>query len=340
MTTERASRRARSVSFLKRLVASPKVRVTVLVVLLAVAVLSLARQWNHVHRDLRRLSVGDLVVAGLVGALPVLAGGMAWRALLAALGESLPARTAVPAFAIGQLGKYVPGSVWPVVMQGELAHREGVRRDRAVPASLLSLALSLGGSLIVGVVALGIAGDLPSWLLVVLAVAALAGLAGLHPPVLTRIVDRGLRLARRPPLASPLHRRSLLAALLWTCLGSLALGVHAWLLARALGGHAGAPVARSIGGFSLAWLAGFVVPIAPAGGGVREFVLYATFTPVLGHHRAYAMAAVSRLLLTFVDLVTSGLAALLLRLRAGDDSRRHRSSSSPGNGPSAVPGPG
>jgi uncharacterized membrane protein YbhN (UPF0104 family) len=324
----------RAAALLRRLLASSRVRAGVLIVLLAIAVLSLANQWGHVHRDLRRLSIADLVVAALVGAVPVFAGAMTWRALLAALGESLPPRTAVTAFAIGQLGKYVPGSVWPVVVQGELAHRDGVRRDRAVPASILSLGLSLGGALLVAAVGLGVAGDLPTLLMALLALGAVSVLVVLHPPVLTRVVDRGLRIARRPPLAAPMGRAALARALAWSCFGSLALGVHAWLLARALGGHHGAPVARSIGGFAFAWLAGFVVPIAPAGGGVREVVLYATFRPVLGQHPAYALAAVSRLLLTIVDLVTSGVAALL-RPRAGDGVP-HPAPPSPGGGPTAL----
>ncbi|HVU71559.1 MAG TPA: lysylphosphatidylglycerol synthase transmembrane domain-containing protein [Mycobacteriales bacterium] len=337
MSDQHASWRVRSVALAKRIYGSPRVRVGVLMVLVVIAVVSLADQWDHVHRDLRRLSVADLAVAAIVGALPVLAGGMSWRALLSALGETLPPRTALTAFAIGQMGKYMPGSVWPVLMQGELVKREGVRRDRALPASVLALVLSLAGSLLVSTVAFGISGDVAAPLMALLVVGALLVLVLLHPPVLTWAVERVLRTLKRPPLAAPLSRSALLRALAWSCFGSLALGVHAWLLARALGGHHGAPVARSIGGFSLAWLAGFVVPLAPAGGGVRELVLYGTFAPVLGHHAAYALAAVSRLVLTFVDLVASGLAAVL-RPRPGDDGQRHRPSPSPGGGPMAAPG--
>jgi hypothetical protein len=211
-----------------------------------------------------------------------------------------------------------------------------VRRDRAVTASILAMVLSLVGAVLVSAVALVISGAFGALLTTLLVVVAVAVVLGLHPPLLTAIVNRVLRLARREPLPGPLPRVAVLRALGWSVLGSLALGVHAWLLARGLAGHRGAPVARSVGGFALAWLAGFVVPLAPAGGGVREVVLYATFTPFLGHNRAFALAAASRLLLTVVDLVTSGL-AVALRPRPGD-APAHQSPPSPGQPPGVAPG--
>jgi uncharacterized membrane protein YbhN (UPF0104 family) len=142
------------------------------------------------------------------------------------------------------------------------------------------------------------------------------------------VVDTGLRLVRREPLPGPLSRTTVVTALGWAVLGALGLGVHAWLLARGLGLH-GAPVARSLGGFVLAWAAGFVVPLAPAGGGVREVVLYAAFRPVLGSSGATALAGVSRLLLTVIDVAAGGVAALVRPAAPVDTREPHPEPSSP-----------
>ena len=44
----------------------------------------------------------------------------AWQVLLAGLGSPLRTTTAGRIFFIGQLGKYIPGSVWPILTQMEL----------------------------------------------------------------------------------------------------------------------------------------------------------------------------------------------------------------------------
>ena len=57
-----------------------------------------------------------------VTAAPVLT-LMGWRVLLGDLGTRLPAAPASSIFFVGQLGKYLPGSVWTVVAQAEMGAR-------------------------------------------------------------------------------------------------------------------------------------------------------------------------------------------------------------------------
>ncbi len=67
-----------------------------------------------------------------------------WQALLAGLGSPLRTTTAGRIFFIGQLGKYIPGSVWPVLTQMELGARAKVPRSRSASASILTMILSAG----------------------------------------------------------------------------------------------------------------------------------------------------------------------------------------------------
>ena len=53
--------------------------------------------------------------------------------------------------------------------------------------------------------------------------------------------------------------------------------------------------------------------LAPPGAGVREVVLVASLSPVLGAGKATAVALVSRLLTTVGDLLAAGLAGWLGR---------------------------
>jgi len=89
------------------------------------------------------------------------------------------------------------------------------------------------------------------------------------------------------------------AVVMWGCFG-----VHIMLLAHDLG-HSISPelLLLSIGGYTLAWICGFLFIVAPAGGGVRELVLTALLAATLGHDAAFAVALISRLMMTVADLV-------------------------------------
>ena len=74
----------------------------------------------------------------------------AGRARLAAADHGRPAGSCF----IGQLGKYIPGSVWPILTQMELGARANVPRSRSASASILTMILSLVTGLLVAAVTL------------------------------------------------------------------------------------------------------------------------------------------------------------------------------------------
>jgi hypothetical protein len=278
---------------------------------------AVAGEWTKVRAALA--SLGFLTVAGFLtvvaALLSVLIGLFAtmlvWRRLLAALGSPLPVRVAARIMFVGQLGKYLPGSVWPVLAQMELGTAHQVPRPRSASASVLAMLLSLLSGLLTALIALPFAGGSTPYLWALLAAPVL--LVGLHPKVLNAVLARLLRLARRPPLERPLTGRAIAGALAWAFASWFLFGVQIWLLAIRLGAPDGKAALLAIGGFAFAWSVGFLVVIAPAGAGVRELLLIAMLGPVLGVGAATAVALVSRALMTIGDLVTAGVAAAFTR---------------------------
>jgi hypothetical protein len=135
-------------ALLTRLV--PLVRPAFAVLIFAAIVYAIVSKWNGVRDALGTLAWESVVlsfVAALAGTLTSL---MAWRSLLADEGHRLPPLTAGRIFFVGQLGKYLPGSVWSVVLQMELGKRAGVPRGRAFTSSLAWVGLSLSTALCVG----------------------------------------------------------------------------------------------------------------------------------------------------------------------------------------------
>jgi len=281
--------------------------------LVGLAVWAVASKWREVVDAAGQLDARWVVLAVLATVTNVALAGMVWRTVLADLGSTLRLPVAARIFFVGQLGKYLPGSVWPVVMQTELGRDHRVPRRRTATATMVALLLSVTSALLVVLIAVPLAPKaLPDgfgW--AVLLVIPLAVL--LHPAVLGWLVNRALRLAGREGLDERTTLRGTLLATVWAIGSWIGAGLQVWALAVPLGAPADLRTAvLVIGGYALAWAVGFIVIIAPAGVGPREIVLGAVLSAVLDRPGAVVVIVLlSRVMFTLVDLAAAGLGLLV-----------------------------
>ena len=294
-------------------------RAGLLAAAVGLAVYGLASRWPQVHSALAKLAWYDVAGAALCALAGLGCMMLAWRALLADLGSPLPLRTAIRVMFVGQLGKYLPGAVWAVAAQVELARDHDVPRRRSATASLVAMATTL----VVALVAAGIMLPLVSahavrqywWVLAVTPLAA----ACLYPPVNKFLLDLALKAARKPPLERPVSRPAMARTLAWTALGWLCYGAHAWFLIRVFAGRGGDAFALALGAYALAWSAGFLIVFFPGGIGPRELALIAVLAPVMPAASALVVALASRVVMTVGDLIWAGIG---LALGRADGARR------------------
>lgn len=268
---------------------------------------ALTREWDDVREALE--SANGLWI---VGALFLAAAGMTaiafpWRRALRLLGAGLSYPEIVARYYLGEIGKYLPGGVWPVVGRGELAARAGVARGAAYSSVALSLgALYLAAMLVAvgGAPAIldaaegnGPGDDGPGrylWVLVLLPL----GLVTLHPQVLGRLRKLAERILHRPIEASiPPWGQSLVLVGCYIP-AWLLIGTATWAVARGLGQDVGwfeiAPAAV------LSWVVGFVLVPVPGGVGVREAAFVAA-AGSLDVGVGAAVALLARVLFVVVD---------------------------------------
>jgi hypothetical protein len=287
-------------------------RLAFLLVAAVVIVLTVRKQGAGLADAITRTGVGAAVAALAAVLAGLLASALVWRALLADLGSRLPLRTALHVFFLGQLGKYIPGSVFAIAAQMELGRTQGVPRSRVGAASLLFMGVLVAAGLLVSAVALPLTSpDALAqyyWVLIVLPV----GLVCLAPPVLTRLVGLALRVLRRDPLDRPLSWRGMAVALGWSLAMWAAYGVHVWVLLgpQRTTGSTSLPL-LAVGGYALAWTVGFLFLLAPAGALLRETVLVLALAPVLDRPAATAVAVVSRGVMTLGDLIWGAVGGAL-----------------------------
>jgi len=250
-----------------------------------------------------------LVIVGLYGSAAT------WRACVASTVGALPWGPATQVFFVSQLGKYLPGGLWTVLAQVDAAKRLGLSRSRMGVGAVLFLVFHVLTALLLAALLLPwVALDLVSsyWWSFAL---VLPLLLALIPSVLTRIIDRGLRLARRGGLPVALRGRDVAEPVGWLAMTWLAYGAALFVLVRPLASDTGAGTlfVVSAGGFALAWVVGVLVVPAPAGLGPREVVLYLALLPVAGAAGATSVAIVVRVAHTLSDLLLAGIHVRRLR---------------------------
>ncbi|MFG1942020.1 lysylphosphatidylglycerol synthase domain-containing protein [Nonomuraea sp. NPDC048826] len=272
-----------------------------LAVALAFGVWAVASRWDEVAAGFARLTPG-MVAASLVAVVGALLGAMlTWRTLLADLGSRLPVRSAAKVFFVGQLGKYIPGAVWPMLAQMEMGRDLGVPRARSAAAFFLMMPIQLATGLLVAFGTLG--WDRFGWLLLLVPVL----LVLLEPRVINAVIGYGLRRLKREPLERPLTRKGMLAALGWALAGWACYGVHLSFVAPQGG------LVFAIGAFALSWCLGIMTFVVPAGAGVREVAMVAALAPVMDSGPAIAVALASRVVIILGDLICAAVAGLSAR---------------------------
>lgn len=305
---------------LSRLRSSRLLRVLLALVALAFVGYGLVTNWNETAASIARLSWWS--VAGACATVMAGAGLMlvAWRRVIAGLGSHLPIRVAARVLFVGQLGKYVPGSVWAYAAMMELGRDHGCPPKRTFSGTSLGLVISLGCAVALAAATLPFTARSvaeQAWYLVFLIPVIIICL---HPRILTWGLNLALRIARKDPLEEVLAGRALLDVTAWTMAGWLVYGLHLWLVMGDLTGDFSLFLLGA-GAYAFAWATGLLTVIVPAGIGVREGAMVLVLAPAIGTGNAFVAAAISRLAFTFTDVAWAG-AGFLLGRRAQEEKVR------------------
>lgn len=282
-------------------------RLLLMILVVAAVGIALVSSWDDVGPYLGAISPGPLVLALLLALLAPYLTMLGWRTMLADLGSPLPQAPAAGVFFVGQLGKYIPGSIWAIIAQAEMGSRLGVPRRRVGVVGLLAIALALLTAGVIGLPALPVLlGRTEAGGYAVLLVVVLLAIA-CYPPFVNAAVRRGLRLLRRQPLEHDLGGRSIVTTLLWFSFAWLVSGSAVLVVATNV---AGLELTRQsllmgICGFALSSAFGMISVLFPAGFGVRDGMLALVLATSMPLPAAAAVAVVIRFLTVTVDVVVA-----------------------------------
>ncbi|WP_083908656.1 lysylphosphatidylglycerol synthase domain-containing protein [Thioalkalivibrio thiocyanodenitrificans] len=247
-------------------------------------------------------------------------GGVIWLLLLRDNGVKRGEVDVIGTFAIAQFGKYLPGNV------GQHFGRIILARDIGIPVSivlntivvemlwsagtgaglsLLSVLLYVDASTVSSYIQIG-ATELAAATLVLL----------LSPWIGIKFINKlfpelAKRLSGGSSISTPSPRTAIAVGLLYLA-SFLIMGLILKFQAEWFFGVSGGNVFEITCLFAIAWLAGYLVPGAPGGLGIREAVMAVTLSPVLGTGAAIGLGITLRITTTVGDAI-SLLVGLLLR---------------------------
>lgn len=277
------------------------VRVLLAALVLGWVVWRLGEDWTGLHLP-EALHWPSLVLAALSGAAALLGLAVLCAAGVRAAGlyRSEHRLPYLRMWLQSLFWRYVPGKVLLVAERIRLGGLLGIPKATSVVLVLWETLLLLAGATLVAVLAMPLVATLSPAPLVALAVALGASLL-LLPWGLRQAVARVPWLsARVPHLVLQVAPTSQLGLVLGYGVVWLFFGASFVFTCRFMGADAGLEAGLW---FVVAYVAGMVVGLTPAGLGVREGVLAAGLAESVGSPEAVAFALVNRVLMTVVELV-------------------------------------
>jgi glycosyltransferase 2 family protein len=273
--------------------------------------------WSELRNSNTKPHVGWLAGAGVFAAAAMTWIAISWRTVMRMCGCELPLTPTVGAYYLGEIGKYVPGAIWPVVGRGELARQQrharglGAGREAIYESVLLSLIYLFLAGLVVafaGIATSGFEGGWPLLLLLLLP----TGIGALHPSVSRPLLAAATKITRGKLKAPTLPTWSISVQMIMRYIPAWLFVVgSSWCASKAIG--LSVPFSLLIGATCLGWVAGFVFIPAPGGLGPRELVFALLLGTNIRPGQAALFAVATRVSFVVVDAAGAAAGAFVLR---------------------------
>ncbi|HOP07862.1 MAG TPA: lysylphosphatidylglycerol synthase transmembrane domain-containing protein [candidate division Zixibacteria bacterium] len=293
--------------------------------LTAVIVFFLFRQISHHWQEIKdfdwEISWLPLIGSILVGLATFLIMASNWQSLIAGFGHRISLLKSFRIFYLSDMGRYIPGKIWPLMGILYMTKKEGVPPEQAtasfvliqlfaIPASFLLFALAVQFEPRILVDQVALLGEWSAWLFTACLLIGVVVLV-LWPKRLLSLLNVVLRRFSRPEIVFELDKKVALQLFVRYSLGWFMYGLAFYLFLEAFAPEADIRLIAAVGVFNAAYQIGYLALFAPGGFGPRELVMGFMLAPFLGPV-APAIAIMARLWAIIVE-VTAALIALMIR---------------------------
>ncbi len=237
-------------------------------------------------------------------------GALAWRLILAGMGEKIPFRRAFAIINVTQLGKYLPGKVWFTLGRMSLAKRNGIPEIKTLTSVVIETGfLLLSAIFLFSITVLLLPRSVVPRITYYSFLFAPLTLIITYPPLLNRILKPLLIAFKQPVFTINIPYPRLLLIFLVYLLHWSFQGTGCFILINSFYPLHITKLPLFLGGYSISWILGFIILVAPAGLGVREGIYSFILKLVMPGGIAIISSLITRVWLTTAEVV---LALILL----------------------------
>ena len=249
--------------------------------------------------------------------------GAYWRQTAQGMGGQLSRLETQRAYFASQLGKYIPGKAWVILIRCLIVDKRTTTAPVVIASTFYeTLAMMAAGSLMAFVALLSTGKARPIMLALSLGLAACL-LPAVLPPVFGRLTiwtAKRFRKGDALPIASVSYA-TWLQGFRYCIPGWVMVGLSLLATASSLGISmmSWEGFLTALGSIALAIVGGFAVLIVPGGLGVREWVLMETLGQSIGTGNAVLVAILTRITHVSVELFVAGCLYLIRNQGLQDD---------------------
>lgn len=262
------------------------------------------RQRDALSGALDALRPWPLVASVLLLGLTFWMAAVAWRWVIRWMGQPAPGvGRLLSVWMLSGIARYVPGKVWQFLAAAALAQHAQMNARSLVASVLVYSGLSLTAAGVIAALSLPIVFGVSTLTIALMLAGIMVGVVAVHP----RVIGSALRLSNRALRDQPATWSGTwvhgIALMLYASAAWVIYGFAFHLLANSLAGVSITHAPALIGISAIAFVAGQIAFIIPAGLGVRELAFAQLLTPLLGPAHALLLAVAARVWVAGVEVL-------------------------------------
>lgn len=245
-----------------------------------------------------------------------------WCLLIGSFGFNVPLKYGFKISYITNLGRYIPGKIWPVFGMVYLLNKININKEVAFASWGVATIFGMPAAFLVGFITVSVypemlsgisGGNLGAGPLLAAALTFVASLIIVFAPDKSMVLFNWiLKKFRRPPIQFDLQKRVALRIYLGYFIGWICYGISFYTFMNAIIPDPQIPFVAGIGSFVLAYIIGYLAFFSPGGLGARELVLITIISPILGP--VAAGVAVTARVWNLISEAIAALIALLIKM--------------------------
>ena len=282
----------------------------------------LTETWHAVLEFKWRLNIPLIALSLVLHLITFALFAWVWCLLMVGFGHHVPLRHGFKVAYIANLGRYIPGRIWPVFGMLYVANQIKIPKETAVTSWGIAQLYAIPPSLVVALTGMwlfpemlaGGWGEFLKGQLPVLSTltAAISVCLLFLPKLVVRFLNFFLVKFKRTPVHFDLTVGRAISIYFGYLVSWTVYGLAFWIFLLSLSPEHQIGPGAAIGAFVTAYQAGYFMIFAPGGIGARELVMSATLAPFIGP-ASVGVAVAARIWNTLSDVVAS-IIAIKIRL--------------------------